>query len=212
MLVSDFDYHLPEHLIAQHPPEERGSSRLLRVEGMTLLDDRFATITDALEAGDVLVFNDTRVIKARLFGEKDSGGKIEALVERVLNDHEVLAHVRASKSPKPGTRLIFADRWQAEMVERIGELFKLRFLDAANVFDILEASGKLPLPPYIERDTEGEDDERYQTVYARENGAVAAPTAGLHFTDDILAASAARMSSVKCRPAVGAATAPFSRA
>ncbi|GGX82386.1 tRNA preQ1(34) S-adenosylmethionine ribosyltransferase-isomerase QueA [Vogesella alkaliphila] len=186
MLVSDFDYHLPEHLIAQHPPAERGGSRLLRVNGRLLQDDHFAAIADALDAGDVLVFNDTRVIKARLFGEKASGGKIEALVERVLNEHEVLAHVRASKSPKPGTRLVFAGRWQAEMVERAGELFKLRFLDAANVFDILDASGKLPLPPYIERDTDGDDDERYQTVYAREKGAVAAPTAGLHFTDAML--------------------------
>ena len=187
MLVSDFDYHLPEHLIAQHPPAERGGSRLLRVNGRVLQDDHFAAMADALDAGDVLVFNDTRVIKARLFGEKASGGKIEALVERVLNEHEVLAHVRASKSPKPGTRLVFAGRWQAEMVERAGELFKLRFLDAANVFDILDASGKLPLPPYIERDTDGDDDELYQTVYAREKGAVAAPTAGLHFDDALLA-------------------------
>ncbi|MEQ6291409.1 tRNA preQ1(34) S-adenosylmethionine ribosyltransferase-isomerase QueA [Vogesella sp. GCM10023246] len=186
MHVSDFDYHLPDHLIAQHPPAERGSSRLLLVNGDTLQDSRFTEFASHLQAGDVMVFNDTRVIKARLFGEKDSGGKIEALVERVLNEHEVLAHVRASKSPKPGTRLIFAGRWQAEMVERAGELFKLRFLDAANVFDILDQSGKLPLPPYIERDTDADDDERYQTVYAREKGAVAAPTAGLHFTDAML--------------------------
>ncbi len=187
MQLSDFDYHLPEHLIAQHPPEQRGGSRLLHVDGLHLEDRLFSDLPAFLQAGDVLVFNDTRVIKARLFGEKDSGGKVEALIERVENEHEALAHVRASKSPKPGTRILFAGRWQAEMVERVGELFRLRFLDDENLFDILEASGKLPLPPYIARDTEGDDDERYQTVYAREKGAVAAPTAGLHFTQDMLA-------------------------
>jgi len=186
MHVSDFDYHLPDHLIAQHPPAVRGSSRLLLVEGATLRDAQFDDFADALLPGDVMVFNDTRVIKARLFGEKASGGKVEALVERVLNEHEVLAHVRASKSPKPGSRILFAERWEAEMVGRDDALFHLRFLDAANVFDILDASGKLPLPPYIERDTDADDDERYQTVYAREKGAVAAPTAGLHFTDAML--------------------------
>jgi len=187
MQLSDFDYHLPEHLIAQHPPEQRGGSRLLHVDGLHLEDRLFSDLPAFLQAGDVLVFNDTRVIKARLFGEKDSGGKVEALIERVENEHEALAHVRASKSPKPGTRILFAGRWQAEMVERVGELFRLRFLDDENLFDILEASGKLPLPPYIARDTEGDDGERYQTVYAREKGAVAAPTAGLHFTEDMLA-------------------------
>ena len=134
-----------------------------------------------------MVFNDTRVIKARLFGEKASGGQIEALVERVLDAHTALAHVRASKSPKPGTRLLFAGKWHAEMVERVGELFKLHFLDDEDLFDILDASGKLPLPPYIERAALNHDDERYQTVYARERGAVAAPTAGLHFTEEMLA-------------------------
>ncbi|MGL6070592.1 tRNA preQ1(34) S-adenosylmethionine ribosyltransferase-isomerase QueA, partial [Craterilacuibacter sp.] len=187
MQLSDFDYHLPEHLIAQYPPQTRGASRLLHVAGSALTDKMFVDLPSLLSAGDVLVFNDTRVIKARLFGEKASGGKIEALIERVLDEHTALAHVRASKSPKPGTRLVFAGRWQAEMVERVGELFKLRFLDTENLFDILEASGKLPLPPYIERDTDSDDDARYQTVYAKEQGAVAAPTAGLHFTDEMLA-------------------------
>lgn len=186
MQLSDFDYHLPEHLIAQHPPAERGTSRLLCVDGMTLADRSFADFVEQTAAGDVLVFNDTRVIRARLFGEKASGGRVEALVERVLGEHEVLAHVRASKSPKPGSRLLFAGRWEAEMVERAGELFRLRFLADTPVFDILEQSGKLPLPPYIERDTDADDDARYQTVYAREQGAVAAPTAGLHFTDAVL--------------------------
>ena len=192
MLLSDFDYHLPDHLIAQHPPAVRGASRLLHVAGNVLSDGQFADFASLLAPGDVMVFNDTRVIKARLFGEKASGGKIEALIERVLDEHTALAHVRSSKSPKPGTRLIFAERWEAEMLGREGELFKLRFLAEDNLFDILEASGKLPLPPYIERTAEGEDDERYQTVYAREKGAVAAPTAGLHFTEDMLAALQAK--------------------
>ncbi|POZ62145.1 tRNA preQ1(34) S-adenosylmethionine ribosyltransferase-isomerase QueA [Chromobacterium alticapitis] len=187
MQLSDFDYHLPEALIAQHPPAVRGASRLLHVDGMALSDLTFADFPSRLQAGDLLVFNDTRVIRARLFGEKASGGKVEALIERVLDDHTALAHVRASKSPKPGSRLIFAGRWEAEMVERQDSLFKLRFLAEEDVYDILEASGKLPLPPYIERSAEHDDDERYQTVYAREQGAVAAPTAGLHFTDDMLA-------------------------
>ncbi|WP_440026779.1 tRNA preQ1(34) S-adenosylmethionine ribosyltransferase-isomerase QueA [Chromobacterium amazonense] len=187
MQLSDFDYHLPEALIAQHPPAVRGASRLLHVDGMTLSDLTFADFPSRLQAGDLLVFNDTRVIRARLFGEKASGGKVEALIERVLDDHTALAHVRASKSPKSGSRLIFAGRWEAEMVERHDSMFKLRFLAEENVYDILEASGKLPLPPYIERSAEQDDDERYQTVYAREQGAVAAPTAGLHFTDDMLA-------------------------
>ena len=192
MLLSDFDYHLPDHLIAQHPPAVRGASRLLHVAGPTLSDGQFADFASLLAPGDVMVFNDTRVIKARLFGEKASGGKIEALIERVLDEHTALAHVRSSKSPKPGTRLIFADRWEAEMLGREGELFKLRFLAEDNLFDILDSSGKLPLPPYIERTAEGEDDERYQTVYAREKGAVAAPTAGLHFTEEMLAALQAK--------------------
>jgi S-adenosylmethionine:tRNA ribosyltransferase-isomerase len=192
MLLSDFDYHLPDHLIAQHPPAVRGASRLLHVAGNTLGDGQFADFASLLAPGDVMVFNDTRVIKARLFGEKASGGKIEALIERVLDEHTALAHVRSSKSPKPGTRLIFAERWEAEMLGREGELFKLRFLAEDNLFDILDASGKLPLPPYIERTAEGDDDERYQTVYAREKGAVAAPTAGLHFTEAMLAALQAK--------------------
>jgi len=186
MLLSEFDYYLPESLIAQHPPTVRGASRLLHVEGTHKTDLMFDDFLQQMRAGDVMVFNDTRVIKARLFGEKASGGQIEALIERVLDPHTALAHVRASKSPKPGTKLLFAGQWQAEMLERVGELFKLRFLAEVDLFDILEASGKLPLPPYIDRSAGDEDDERYQTVYARERGAVAAPTAGLHFTKEML--------------------------
>jgi S-adenosylmethionine:tRNA ribosyltransferase-isomerase len=192
MHLLDFDYDLPESLIAQYPPSVRGSSRLLHVTADGLTDLQFDDFCQQMRAGDVMVFNDTRVIKARLFGEKASGGQVEALIERVLDAHTALAQVRASKSPKPGSRLLFAGQWQAEMVERQGDLFKLRFLAETDLYAILEASGKLPLPPYIDRSAENHDDERYQTVYARERGAVAAPTAGLHFTEAMLAQLAAR--------------------
>ena len=193
MRVSDFDYELPEHLIAQFPPEVRGSSRLLHVDAQGECHDQtFADFARLVGPDDLLVFNNTRVIKARLFGEKASGGKVEVLVERVVDDHTVLAHVRASKSPKPGTRLHLAERWEVEMIERAGELFKLRFLAEEDVLTILDASGRLPLPPYIERSAEADDDARYQTVYAEHAGAVAAPTAGLHFTEAMLAQLAAQ--------------------
>ncbi|GGP20835.1 tRNA preQ1(34) S-adenosylmethionine ribosyltransferase-isomerase QueA [Silvimonas iriomotensis] len=187
MQLSDFDYVLPEHLIAQFPPETRGGSRLLHVNGATLEDCTFAELGRFLRAGDVLVFNDTKVIKARIYGQKDSGGQIEALIERVLDDHRALAHVRSSKSPKPGTKLIFNGGWVARMVERQGDLFLLEFEADMPVLQILDAAGQLPLPPYITHVPDDEDAKRYQTVYARDPGAVAAPTAGLHFTDDILA-------------------------
>ena len=192
MQLSDFDYHLPEHLIAQFPPAERGNSRLLHVSPAGPADLQFADLPGLLSPDDLLVVNDTRVIKARLFGRKASGGAVEALVERVLDERTALAHVRASKSPKPGSRLVFADRWEAEMVERQGELFLLRFPGDTSVLDILDAAGHLPLPPYITRSAGDNDDERYQTIYAREQGAVAAPTAGLHFTDGLMAAIRAR--------------------
>ena len=183
MQLSNFDFELPEALIAQFPPEVRGNSRLLHVDGLNCHDDHFSQLIHYLRPGDVLVFNDTRVLKARLFGQKFSGGQVEVLVERVLDSQQVLAHVRASKSPKPGSRLLLEGRWEAEMVERQNELFRLRFSGDTPVLDILDASGKLPLPPYITRTSDAPDDERYQTVYARHQGAVAAPTAGLHFTD-----------------------------
>ncbi len=187
MRIDDFDYHLPEHLIAQFPPSERGGSRLLHVNGNQLKDDHFRHLPDYLQPGDLLVMNDTRVIKARLFGQKSTGGQIEALVERVLDEHRALAHIRASKAPKPGNTLIFAGQWEATMIERQGDLFLLAFSGPQTVLDILDEAGKLPLPPYITHDPTGADAERYQTVYAREKGAVAAPTAGLHFTEDMLA-------------------------
>ena len=187
MDISDFDFTLPDRLIAQHPPEVRGSSRLLvALPDMPLQDRVFGDLPDYIEAGDVLVFNNTKVMKARLFGQKESGGKIEALIERVLDNHTALAHIRSSKSPKPGTKLIFEGDICAVMVERADELFCLHFEGEQTVYELLEQNGHLPLPPYIERAAGADDDTRYQTVYAKHQGAVAAPTAGLHFTDELL--------------------------
>lgn len=187
MDISDFDFTLPDQLIAQHPPEVRGSSHLLvALPDMPLQDRAFGDLPDYIEAGDVLVFNNTKVMKARLFGQKESGGKIEALIERVLDNHTALAHIRSSKSPKPGTKLIFKGDICAVMVERADELFCLRFEGGQTVYELLEQNGHLPLPPYIERAAGADDDTRYQTVYAKHQGAVAAPTAGLHFTDELL--------------------------
>ena len=187
MDISDFDFTLPDRLIAQHPPEVRGSSRLLvALPDLPLKDRVFGDLPDYIEAGDVLVFNNTKVMKARLFGQKESGGKIEALIERVLDNHTALAHIRSSKSPKPGTKLIFEGDIRAVMIEREDELFCLRFEGGQTVYELLEQNGHLPLPPYIERAAGADDDTRYQTVYAKHQGAVAAPTAGLHFTDELL--------------------------
>jgi len=188
MRTDEFDFALPDALIAQHPPEKRGASRLLCVQGDVLEDSQFATFLQKVKLGDVLVLNDTRVIRARLFGEKQSGGKIEVLVERVLNEHEVLAQVRASKSPRAGSRLTLAGEVDVEVLGRAGEFFHLRFLAETPVLELLERYGRLPLPPYITHAAEDEDEERYQTVFARESGAVAAPTAGLHFDDEMLQA------------------------
>ena len=189
MKTSDFDYLLPDELIARYPPERRGDSRLLHVdpEADAYADCQFADLPGLFRRGDLLVFNDTRVIKARLFGEKASGGRIEALIERVLSEREALAFIRASKSPRPGSRLRFAGAFEAEVVGREGDLFRLAFDPARSVLDWLDAYGQLPLPPYIDRAAEADDEARYQTVYAREPGAVAAPTAGLHFDDTMLA-------------------------
>ena len=188
MHINDFDFELPEALIAQHPPEIRGSSRLLAAwQQQDLQDLQFNDISQFFEAGDVLVMNDTKVIKARLFGQKQSGGKIEVLVERVINDHEVWAHIRSSKSPKQNSVVLFGDE-QATMRERKGELFVLEFTGEKTVWEVLEEQGHMPLPPYIERADDEDDDERYQTVYAQIDGAVAAPTAGLHFTPELMQA------------------------
>ena len=186
LTVDDFDYILPPELIAQHPPAHRTDSRLLRLSGAGLDDLSFADFPQLLEAGDVLVFNNTKVIKARLHGVKASGGQVEVLVERILGEHEVLAQVRASKSPKPGGRLRLADAFDAQMLGRTDDLFHLRFDPAHTAFEWLERHGHVPLPPYIDHTDSTEDAQRYQTVYATHPGAVAAPTAGLHFDEATL--------------------------
>lgn len=192
MKTSDFDYHLPDELIARYPLDQRGASRLLHVDPAAgaYADRLFADLPGLFRAGDLLVFNDTRVIKARLFGGKSTGGRIEALVERVLSEHEVLAFIRASHAPKTGMWLRFGDAagdgFDAEVVERRGDLYRLAFDPSRTVLDWLDAYGRLPLPPYIDRAAEDSDDARYQTVYARQPGAVAAPTAGLHFDQAML--------------------------
>ncbi len=187
--LADFDFELPPALIAQHPVRERSASRLLDGRGRLPADRIFRELPGLLQAGDLLVFNDTRVIKARLFGEKPSGGAVQALVERVLPGHEVLAHLRASKSPKPGSRVRFADAFDAEVLGRAGPdeaLFHLRFPD--DPFVLLQAHGHVPLPPYITHEDVPEDEARYQTVFAARPGAVAAPTAALHFDEALLQA------------------------
>ena len=189
LTVDDFDFPLPPELIAQHPAPERSGSRLLHVCGQQLHDRQFADLPAQLRAGDLLVFNDTRVIKARFFGQKESGGQVEVLLERIVDEQHAIAQVRASKSPKPGTKLKLADVFEVVVTGRAGasgEFFALETVDRASFWDLAESYGKLPLPPYIEHPAEGADEARYQTVYAREPGAVAAPTAGLHFDEAML--------------------------
>ena len=188
MRTEEFDFVLPERLIAQHPPAQRGASRLLYAHDGVLEDCRFADLLRLVRPNDVLVLNDTRVIKARLFGNKDSGGRVEVLVERVLDAHQVLAQVRASHSPQAGSFLRLADALTVEVLGREGEFFVLRFPGEEPVLDLLERYGQLPLPPYITHAADAEDEQRYQTVFASVAGAVAAPTAGLHFDAAMLQA------------------------
>lgn len=188
MQRADFHYELPNELIARYPSEQRSACRLLCVDGTSgaLRHRHFPDLLDLLEPGDLLVFNDTRVIPARLHGHKASGGKVEMLLERPLDAQRGLAHLRASKSPKPGTELIFEGGIHAVVEGRREALFELRFLGETPMIELLERHGHMPLPPYITRDDELADRERYQTVYARRDGAVAAPTAGLHFDEPLL--------------------------
>ncbi|HEX7965446.1 MAG TPA: tRNA preQ1(34) S-adenosylmethionine ribosyltransferase-isomerase QueA [Gammaproteobacteria bacterium] len=182
MRRSDFHYELPPGLIAQHPLAVRSASRLLCLDGATgaLQDRMFRELPTLLEPGDLLVFNDTKVVPARLYGRKETGGAVEFLVERILDPRTALVHARASKPWRPGMRVLFAEGVEARLLERDGGLLKVEFL-GATLPEFLYAHGHMPLPPYIERDDAAEDKERYQTVYARVPGAVAAPTAGLHF-------------------------------
>lgn len=184
LTLDDFDYLLPPACIAQAPLDERSASRLLVMTGAALEDCQFVDLPNLLAPGDLLVMNDTRVLHARLFGQKATGGQVEVLVERVTADDEVLAQVRASKSLKPGGRLRLEDAFDAEVIGREGEFYRLHFPD--NAIELIERHGRLPLPPYIERAAANADEERYQTVFARERGSVAAPTAGLHFDATLL--------------------------
>ncbi len=191
--LSDFDFELPPELIAQHPAAERSASRLLDGRGPSPTDRVFRDLPDLLQAGDLLVFNNTRVIKARLYGHKATGGAVEALVERVLPGNEVWAHLRASKSPKPGSKLRLAEAFNAEVLGRCcpdDGMFHLRF--EADPLVLLERHGHVPLPPYITHADDADDVRRYQTVFASQPGAVAAPTAALHFDEAVLARLAAK--------------------
>jgi S-adenosylmethionine:tRNA ribosyltransferase-isomerase len=192
MRTSDFDFELPSELIAQFPAERRSGSRLLCLDGNTgeVHDQLFRDLPSLLSPGDLLVFNDTRVIKARLNGVKQSGGKVEVLVERMLDSHRALAHLRASHSPKPCGLLLLEGKVEVEVLGRHEDLFELKFLGETPLAELLERYGNLPLPPYISHAADLTDEERYQTVYARAPGAVAAPTAGLHFDDEVMLALA----------------------
>jgi S-adenosylmethionine:tRNA ribosyltransferase-isomerase len=183
MLISDFDYELPQELIARYPARDRRGSRLLVVD-RGVADLGFTDLPGLLRPNDLLVFNDTRVIKARLSARKETGGKAEILIERVAGERSALAHVRASKSPRPGSKLLLDNDVEAIVTSRNDDLFALDF--SVDVMALLDEQGEVPLPPYLEREADDADIERYQTVYARDPGAVAAPTAGLHFDEAML--------------------------
>lgn len=193
LTLDDFDFPLPPELIAQHPAAQRTASRLLHVDGNQLEDRHFADLPQFLAPGDLLVFNDTKVIKARLLGRKESGGQVEVMLERIVDAHHALALVRASKSPKPGSRLILDEAFALTCTGRQGQFFELELAPwDGDLWQLAEAHGRLPLPPYITHTPEAEDQSRYQTVYAKHPGAVAAPTAGLHFDEALLATLAAQ--------------------
>ena len=211
MQLSDFNYILPPELIAQEALLDRSASRLLHLDTnknpAQVFDKQFNDILDLINPDDLLIFNNTRVIPARLIGEKETGGKVEVMIERVLDNHRALAHVRANKSPKAGGKLLLENVIDAEVIERYDTLFEIRFLHESTVYELLEKHGHIPLPPYIERDDTEDDKERYQTVFAEEIGAVAAPTAGLHFTPELLQALAEKgVETAKVTLHVGAGT------
>ncbi len=194
MKKSDFHFELPPELIAQQPLARRSASRLLELDAAadTLTDRAFGELAERLHPGDLLVFNDTRVLPARLFGNKTSGGAVEILIERITGPHEARAQLGVSKKPRPGGRIVLADGSEVEVVGRDGPFFDLRFDTAEPLEKVLLRLGRMPLPPYIQRDADDDDAERYQTLFAREPGAVAAPTAGLHFDQPLLDALTAR--------------------
>jgi len=188
MKLSDFEYNLPDELIARYPLEQRSASRLLCVNKVTgaLIHRHFTDLVDLISPNDLLICNNSRVISARLLGNKESGGRVEVLVERILDEHRILAHVRASKSPKPNNRLLFANNISFTMLQRHDDLFELICNDPRSVLDVIEEIGQIPLPPYFQREPEEADKQRYQTIYAEPKGSVAAPTAGLHFDHELM--------------------------
>lgn len=188
MRRQDFNYELPEQLIARQPTPARTGSRLMVLNGVSgaVEHRQFDAVLDLVEPGDLMVFNDTRVIPARLYGQKLTGGRIEILVERIVDRFRVLAQVRSSKSPRAGSSLLLDNKLEIEVEGREGILFQLRFPPSAPVLDTLDKIGQVPLPPYIDRPPQAEDRERYQTIYSQHPGAVAAPTAGLHFDDNLM--------------------------
>lgn len=209
MKVSDFHFDLPQRLIAQYPLPERSASRLLHLERQTgrLHDRRFADLPDLLAPEDLLVFNNTRVIPARLWARKESGGRVEILVERVVDDREAVVQMRANRKPAPGARLFVDGQAEMELLAREGEFWRLGLVAGPGWSALLEAAGHMPLPPYIERADEATDAERYQTVFARVPGAVAAPTAGLHFDERTFEHLDAKgVSTAECTLHVGAGT------
>ncbi len=188
MKKSDFHYLIPESLIAQQPLGKRDSSRMLLVDGANdqLVDLKFTDFIGLLQVNDLLVFNNTKVIAARLYGKKQTGGKVEILIERITDDFHAIAHVKASKSPKPDTIIQLDENFECMVLARKDDLFELEFKGNATIDEVLQQIGHIPLPPYIEREDDKADEERYQTVFAQSPGAVAAPTAGLHFSKEIL--------------------------
>ncbi|MFT5451871.1 MAG: S-adenosylmethionine:tRNA ribosyltransferase-isomerase [Enterobacterales bacterium] len=188
MQLTDFTFNLPDNLIARYPLEERTASRLLSLDGTEggINHGSFNDIKELIKPGDLLVFNNTRVIPARLNARKETGGKIEILIERLVSDTEALAHIRSSKSPKPESKLILEDGTELTVLGRKDNLFIVKTVDGQDLLNILDSIGHIPLPPYIDRPDEASDHERYQTVYSKHKGAVAAPTAGLHFSEELI--------------------------
>lgn len=187
MKTSDFSYELPEELIAQYPLSDRDASRLLCLDADGKKSDKtFRSIGDYLKPGDLIVLNDTRVIPARLFATKETGGKVEIMLERIRDDRTLLVQLRASKSPRQGSKLLLDENISFEVLGRSGDMYLLNYNGEELLIDVLNRLGHMPLPPYINRDDESEDQERYQTVFSDKPGAVAAPTAGLHFTQEVL--------------------------
>lgn len=196
LTLSDYHFDLPQELIAKYPAKQRSGSRLLHLQRRTgqVHDRQFIDLKEFIQPNDLLVFNDTRVIPARLFAHKSTGGQVEILIERLLDEKNAWAHIRASKALKPGMTIWFAEQPLLTVIEKRDSLYHLQSRQLS-ILKLLDSYGQIPLPPYMEREPEQEDAERYQTVFARENGSVAAPTAGLHFDDAILAELAAKQIS-----------------